>query len=326
MEEKIKCYLNENSFEYEQQVNMSERTWIRRGPVVPFLIFPHTQQHLKDIIGMLRENNARYKVIGHTSNLYFKPTFVADAIVCTRKMTTYHDDGSVITCDTGVSISRLSEYAIQKGYRGFEGLVGLPGTVGAAVVNNSSCFKCSISELVDNVVVFEKDEIRILSHDDLLFQRRSSSIKRGERNAIILGVKLKIRKTDDLEGLKREAQNNVIIRKTTQEGKAQNLGSVFSCYHPRVISISLLGWKKALEVIFFRVREHFLRNDKNYQLRRNQYLFNLFGYQDISKYVSDKNINCFVWKDTDADKAFERYLEFMHKYADCESLEIEILK
>ena len=77
--------------------------------------------------------------------------------------------------------------------------------------------------------------------------------------------------------------------------------------------------------IAFRVRDHFFRNNEDYQLKRNGFLFKLFGYKELTKYVSDKNINCFVWRDSDADLAFDRYLEFMNQYAKCDSLEIEIL-
>lgn len=326
MEITIKAFLEDNQIEYEEHVSMADRTWIHRGPVVPFLIYPKNQQQLKDIMFFFRDTNAQYKLIGHTSNLYFKPTFNVDAIVSTRKMITYHDDGRFITCDTGVSISKLSEYAVNKGYKGFEGLVGLPGTVGAAVVNNSSCFKCSVSDILDSVDVVENGVLHTFTHEELAFQHRSSSIKRGERRAIILGARLVVRKTDDIEGLKTKAEKNVEVRKQTQEGKANNLGSIFSGYHPRIISVSLLGWSKILGVIAFRVRDHFFRNNEDYQLKRNGFLFKLFGYKELTKYVSDKNINCFVWRDSDADLAFDRYLEFMNQYAKCDSLEIEILK
>lgn len=322
----FKHYLEDSGIEYEQNVAMSERTWIHRGPIVPFLIFPKTRLQLKDVILFLEEKKSNYKVIGHTSNLYFKPSFVTEVIVSTNKMTSYHDDGNAIICDSGVNISRLSQYAVSRGYLGFEGMVGLPGTIGAAVVNNSSCFKCSVSDLVESVDVLESGELHTLSHDELSFKHRSSAIKRGERNAIILGIKLKIQKTDDIEGLKKQAQQNVELRKQTQEGKAKNLGSIFSGYHPRPIDISLLGWQKVIGVLTFRVRDHFLRNNATYKLKRNKYLFKLFGYKDLEKYVSDKNINCFIWRDEYADVAFDRYLDFMNHYADCDSLEIEILK
>lgn len=324
MEEKIRRFLNNAQIEYEEHISMADRTWIHRGPVLPFLIYPKGQPELKEVMNCLKDAGAQYKLIGHTSNLYFKPSFYADAIVSTRKMTSFHDDGRVITCDSGVSISKLSEYAVKKGYQGFEGLVGLPGTVGAAVVNNSSCFKCSVSELVDSVEVLENGELHTLAAGELAFRHRSSSIKSGERNAIILGVRLLIKKTDDVETLQKKAKQNIELRKLTQEGKANNLGSIFSGYHPKTVSISLLGWTKVIGVVAFHVREHFFRNDKEYQLKRNRYLFKLFGYNELAKYVSDKNINCFVWRDSNADLAFDRYLEFMNHYAKCDSLEIEI--
>lgn len=326
MEEIIGRFLDSQQIDYDRNASLADRTWIHRGSVVPFLIYPHNPKELVDVVGVLNGCNAVFKVIGYTSNLYFKPSFVADAIVSTRKMTSFHREDGLIICDAGVNVSRLSKYAVENGFLGFEGLIGLPGTIGAAVVNNSSCFNCSVSELVESVDVLENGEIKTLYQESLGFKHRSSSIKRGEIKAIIIKIRLIVRVTDDIEGLKRQAQHNEDLRRITQERKVQNLGSVFSNYHPRVINVSTLGWKKAFGVLLFRIREHFFRNNETYKQKRISHILNLYGYNDISKYVSKKNINCFIWKDEGADKVFDRYVEFMNRYADCDALEIEILQ
>lgn len=330
MEKMILRFLENHAFEYESNANMAEKTWIHRGPIVPFLVIPHTIIQLEEIISFLLEINATYKIIGHTSNLYFKNTFSTDVLISTRKLTSYHEENGMIVCDTGVNVSRLSYYAVEKGYEGFEGLVGLPGTLGAALVNNSSCFNCAVSDLVEEleVLVIEDNHpviIRILDKATMSFQHRSSAIKRGELHAIILRVKLKINPVEDAANLKLIAQKNVELRRETQEGKSQNLGSIFSGVHPKPIHLMSFGWTKIGSVILYRIREHFCRHKSTYRLRRNGYLLRLYGYRDIEKYVSPKNINCFVWKDSEADRAFDRYCDFMHKYAKCEAMEIEVL-
>lgn len=133
------------------------------------------------MVEFLCENKKDFKVIGHTSNLYFKNTYRTDAIISTRKMTAYIEKDGKLICDAGVNISQLSKHCVEQGIVGFEGLVGLPGTVAAAVVNNSSCFKCSIFDLLIDVdvILIERDgtcSFRTIKWDELGFAHRSSAI------------------------------------------------------------------------------------------------------------------------------------------------------
>ena len=246
-------------------------------------------------------------------------------------MTAFCEKDGELICDAGVNVSQLSKYCVERGIMGFEGLIGLPGTIAAAVVNNSSCFKCSIFDLLIDVdvLLIESDgscSFRTVKRDELGFSHRSSAVKRGELSAIVLKVRLTVNKTTNVEELKQKAQYNIYLRKKTQEGRAKNLGSVFSGFRSHPIKITALGLKRVPQVFVFRLRDHFRRNDSKYKLKRNGFLLTLFGYKDILPYVSKKNINCFLWLDEGADRAFDRYYEFMHRYADCKPLEIEILE
>ena len=331
MGQSINHYLDNSHIEYKTDVSMSERTWIHRGPQVPLYILPHNREEMICVIEYLIGRRVGFLVVGHTSNIYLKNTFRTEAIVCTSKMVTFEDNGCNILCDAGVNISKLSKYCVERGYSGFEGLVGLPGTVGAAIVNNSSCFDCSVSEILldaDVLIVNSsgKCEIKTFTPTDFEFKHRSSNVKRKEKQVYILRARFAIDKNMTIECLREKAKYNIEERKRTQEGKAQNLGSVFSGYKPNSLSLASLGAKNIFRVLRFRIWDHYNRNTDNYLNKRIDYLLKLYGYSDLMKYISNKNINCFIWKDDDADKAFERYQEFMHRYAKCEPMEIEIFE
>ena len=331
MDEKITHFLDSNHIEYAENISLAKKTWIHRGPVVPFYILPSGVDELRSVVEFLYINKKDFKVIGHTSNLYFKDTFSTDAIISTRKMTAFRKKEGKLICDAGVNVTQLSKYCVERGIKGFEGLVGLPGTVAAAVVNNSSCFKCSINELLTDVDViqYESDGIccfRTLKREELGLSHRSSAIKRKEMNAIVLQVRLSINTTTDIEDLKQKAQHNIDLRTKTQEGKALNLGSIYAGRKSRPLGIFDLGILKFPLVLTLKVVDHFCWHKESYKLKRNSYLLSLFGYKDVIPYVSPKNINCFIWKDNGADCAFVRYDTFMHECFECGEMEIEICK
>lgn len=62
---------------------------------------------------------------------------------------------------------------------------------------------------------------------------------------------------------------------------------------------------------------------KKNSLIRNIAIF-LFGGMSINNYVSYKTINCFIWKDSNSDKAFIKYLKFINRITKTPDLEIEI--
>lgn len=100
---------------------------------------------------------------------------------------------------------------VKGGYKGFEWLVDLPGTIGGAVVNNSRCYGCQISHLLKEVRLLQSDgTVTNLSPQDLAFKFRSSDLKRGEINGVILTVTLILEKGNaaELESLAEKAHQD----------------------------------------------------------------------------------------------------------------------
>ena len=58
------------------------------------------------------------------------------------------------------------------------------------------------------------------------------------------------------------------------------------------------------------------------KLQKNLLLL-FYGYLDLNNYISDKNINTFIWNDDKAEWKFKRYKAFMRKVYKNLELEIE---
>ena len=92
---------------------------------------------------------------------------------------------------------------VKRGFKGFEGLIDLPGTIGGAVVNNSGCYGSQISDLLLGAkLLLPNGVVRCLSPQELAFTIRSSSLKRGEVKGIILSVTLRLVNGDPDELMK----------------------------------------------------------------------------------------------------------------------------
>lgn len=309
-------FLQSHNIPFYRDVSLSSKTWIHTGGNCSFWITPISIVQLKELCCFLYSECIDFDIVGQTSNIFFHSTYNPQVVVSTVKVTKYEICSDTIACECGVSVIKLAKDCLLKGFLGFYGLVGLPGTVGAATVNNSGCFNCSISSMLISAEVLLPDgAIQIMQKEDFIYRHRSSAFKRGEKKGIILSVKLKAEKALNIEEEYRKAEETKIYRKKKQEGPNRNLGSVFSTRKRK------LNFKNQIAAIFTKITKLFCISDPKRTYK--QLLLWLYGYSVLSRYISDKNINTFIWKDSEAEIYFEKYKEFMGKVYNNPTMEVE---
>ena len=309
-------FLENNDIAFETNVSLKKKTWIKTGGIVSVWIEPTCIEKLEQLLSFLYTNNIKYEIVGHTSNIYYLNSYNPDVIVSTSKLNYFEEKNGLIECNCGAPISKISRYAVSKGYEGFSGLVNLPGTVAAAVCNNSSCFSCDIASLLHSFSFFDfsTGKIKELSAKEMSYSFRSSALKRKEINGAILTVKLLIRR-GDIKKEEEKAAEATRIRKATQEPPAYTLGSVFAG----------LKFKQNLRCKIANRGGYLFDNQHIIGLKKKIMLL-FYGYWDLNKYISNKNINTFKWLPTETDhiKKFNRYKEFINKACINPKLEIEL--
>ena len=324
---RIITYLRENHIAYEEQVDLKDRTWIHRGGIVELWIIPNSTDELLKVCRKLSKDNTSFKLIGQTSNLYFKNNYNPSVIVSTLKLSRFNATDDEIICECGVSVKKLAQYAIQNGIMGFEGLVDLPGTVGAAIYNNSGCYQCSVSALLNHAEILMSDgSIKIFTYDDFKYNERSSIFKRGELNGIILNIHLKKILTKDKTELVAIADKNHQHRLTYQEKPAHTLGSIFPMPVYRAFEKNLSFFTRGLIYLIYLFRRGHIISSIQYTKAQRDIILVCNGLWGIRNYISAFTFNCFIWKDEDADSAFDKYKSFVLKVAQMSQTEIEIFE
>ena len=310
-------FLKEAEIASEQNVSLSKKTWVKTGGICACWITPNSVEQLVAVGRYLFANSLRFDIIGQTSNIFFHASYNPDIVVSTTQVNGYVIDGETITCDCGVSVVKLAKDCLSLGYAGFYGLVGLPGTVASAIFNNASCFECSLSSMLISADVLMPDgTVQTLAKDDFAYSHRSSAFKRGEKSGIILSVKLKAEKASNVQEECRKSEETVIYRREKQEHRGRNLGSVYASRRMKRNVKNIIGMAilKVLSMIKLLLNSRKAEKDL---------LLYLYGYQDLKPYVSDRNINTFIWKDKLAETKFARYKEFMGRVYDTPTIEIE---
>lgn len=319
----LTTYLKSHSIAYETDVSLKKRTWIHRGGLAGLLISPSSAEELEKVVTFLYVNHIKFLLIGHTSNLYILNESNIPVVVSTAKCRKYSLQGDKLYCESGVGVMYLSKQMIAVGVKGFEYLSGLPGTIGAALVNNSSCRDNSISEILISAKVVLKDGTSRMFHpNDFKFEFRNSAFKNGEIEGTIISATLSAQKGDAVK-LQKMAEENDRNRAIRLEGHAKNLGcTVNRCF----VNGKMPIWLRALIILNRLFVTPFIQTEEGRRNQRRDFICSVTGYKRIAPYVSSKNPIIFSWLDEGADAAFPQYLEFMRKVYKTDKIEIQIIK
>lgn len=301
-------------------VPLSSRTWIHRGGNAKVYFTPQTYEQILSIAQYLYNKRAKFDVIGHSSNIYFKNSYCADYILDTKKYVGVEFlDDSTILATAGLAMTKLSRMCMERGIAGYEGFVSLPGTVGGAVVNNSGCYGSLMEDVVRQVELLTSDgEIKLLSKEELHYSHRNSALKDKTIEGVVLRVWLDASRRKDPASLLEKAEGYVLDRKRTQQGPLNNLGSTYAQlpYKPNVRNFISRVFAKLFSIC---------RVDAIKARKYMKYVYlTLYGELKIAKYISNYWIGCFVWQDAGADEAFKRYCKMMNRIYNHPRLEIEV--
>lgn len=320
---RISQWLAENNIKYELNVDLAKKTWIKNGGIAQLYITPENISQLESILLKLSKLQEKYIVVGHTSNMFFSNSYNPAIILSTRKVNKFVFEGNRIICECGASLTEVAKACVRQGIAGYEGLVGIPGTVGAAVCNNSGAYECEMSNIVERVEVLLANGEKVwLTNSDLEFSYRDSAIKSGKIQCCVLRVELCALFRKKPEILQAMVEEYAAIRKKYYEGYDKNLGTVFS-------KMDIFDGRILLQILL-KIHHYFTRL-LPFTIQNKTRKFLILAYFNKLKlypYISEKRINCFIWNKKKAynDKIFYDYIKFIKSKSSTEAvLEVQII-
>ncbi|TXH75108.1 MAG: UDP-N-acetylmuramate dehydrogenase [Lysobacteraceae bacterium] len=131
-------------------------------------------------------------VLGGGSNLLIVEGPQLALALGTRTIRTLdvHDDRAIVRADAGVEWHRLVMWSLEQGYAGLENLALIPGTVGAAPIQNIGAYGVEVGERIHAVDAFERATGVFHRFDpaQCAFAYRDSMFKRETDRYLIVAV------------------------------------------------------------------------------------------------------------------------------------------
>ena len=205
---------------------MSKHTTYGIGGPVSFYIRPKDKEELINILLFTKSKSIPFYFLGSGSNLLVSDSGIKGIVVSLEKSLkkiTFLSE-TMIYAEGGSMLGKLVKLSMSNNLTGLESLVGVPGTLGGALIMNAGAFGGEISKCLQFVDVIKIDGTeKQYSSKDIRFQYRSSSFSKYE---IIVGATFILKKDDPINiAMKRQKASQG--RKSSQPLRVRSAGSVF---------------------------------------------------------------------------------------------------
>jgi len=173
---------------------MSLHTSFRIGGPADLYAVAASAQKLVELVSLAREQGIPYLIIGRGTNILVADEGIRGLVIENGgQEISFEDAGgpdAVLYAESGVLLWDLAHESARRGLGGLEWAVGIPGSVGGAVVGNAGAYGWYVGDVMRKATVLTADgTVRELSAAEMGFGYRTSRFKgqvgQGEQEVIL---------------------------------------------------------------------------------------------------------------------------------------------
>jgi len=216
-----------HSIQLEKNISLSNFTTWRIGGPAEWIAQPKNIEEIKYLITWINMKKIPCNIIGAGSNLLINDIGIKGLSLCMRNFKGIQIDknSGIIEALSGEMLPTLARKAAASGLHGLEWAVGIPGTIGGAVVMNAGAQSHCISDYLESITTLSlKGEYKMIKCKDLNFGYRDSLLQ--NEKLIVISARLKL-VSGQAEKIRKVTDENLNNRLKTQPYKSQTCGSVF---------------------------------------------------------------------------------------------------
>ena len=194
------------------------------GPAKAY-ITPRDKDDLSQILQFANQHGIATYFVGSGSNLLVADEGI-DGLVITlgKSLKRLEITGTTVFAESGVMLGKMVKECISRNLSGVESMIGVPGTLGGALVMNAGAFGGEISNYLKHVTVMKMNgQEKQYQPGDISFSYRHSTFPDDE---IVISAEFELIQSD-----KKTVQEKRSVasggRKATQPLKFRSAGSIF---------------------------------------------------------------------------------------------------
>jgi UDP-N-acetylmuramate dehydrogenase len=165
---------------------MSRHTSLRVGGPAEAFVTPATLEDLQALIQWTGQTGLPFLVIGDGTNLLVKDTGIAGIVIvltkCLNQISTTgsRNGGVMVRAMAGARLHKLCAFAITGNLKGMNFALGIPGTVGGAIMMNAGTSHGWMQDVLEGITILTTaGEAQTVTKGQLDFSYRKLSLKNG---------------------------------------------------------------------------------------------------------------------------------------------------
>jgi UDP-N-acetylmuramate dehydrogenase len=226
---------------------MRHHTSFRIGGPADVLVLPGSVEDLRRAIQFARKNNLPLTITGNGSNLLVRDGGLRGLVVklgdCFNRIVV---EGTRITAQSGALLADVSRAAGVHSLTGLEFAIGIPGTLGGAIIMNAGAYGGEMKDVVTQVSALdERGELHEMSPEALQFGYRRSALQ--QLLWTVAEVEMKLEPGDPVQ-IQAKMSDLTFQRESKQPLEYPSAGSIFKrppgkYVGPMVEELGLKGYR-----------------------------------------------------------------------------------
>ena len=212
---------------YLENASMRDYTSFRTGGNAEIIVFPDSIASLTAILKACRENGIKTHIIGNGSNILVSDNGLSGTVIKIGSdfSNISLEDETTVICESGISMSKLCNFALENSLSGLEFAFGIPGTAGGAAFMNAGAYGGEMKDVLTQCTHIDSDlNEGCLAGEELGLSYRKSAY--SDNGFVITSLKLELKKADKAD-IKAEMYENLGKRKAKQPLEYPSAGSTF---------------------------------------------------------------------------------------------------
>jgi len=203
---------------------LARHTSFKVGGPAALFAEPRTTGELLAVLSFCREQHVPSHVLGGGTNLLVSDQGFAGVVIrLAGEFNNFYYQGLTVDCGAGVQLAVLALDACRKDFSNLEFAVGIPGTLGGALVMNAGAHGWEIGRVVQEAQIVDRDlHLQTLTGRQLTFGYRQSNLPPG---SVVCRAKIRLEQGQPAE-VQEKCRQNLRVRRERQP-RQPSAGSVF---------------------------------------------------------------------------------------------------
>jgi UDP-N-acetylmuramate dehydrogenase len=229
-----------------KRVSLRFFTTLRAGGAAELFSVARSSQELSDAMISAQRDGLRAVVLGWGSNVLPSDDGVPGLVILNGSRQIHIESNGEVVADSGCGFQELFLKTVQARLRGLEFAVGIPGTLGGALVSNAGAYRSCVSEFLVSLEIAFEGRRAWVDPDWMDFSYRDSVLRRPDPpQCALLRVRMRLPQGDPKQSYDeaREYQRQRIAK----QPPPASAGSFFKNVNDAALAQDIVDLPKALK-------------------------------------------------------------------------------